>query len=96
MRYNYEPEPDAFPADAYREKASRYAVAWHILGWHTKPDGDTYWTGIEERTGLIVARMVGDDALHLFDVDDLEPIEELDYCHQCGQIGCTHDGLERD
>lgn len=36
------------------------------------------------------AVMVGDDRVHEIDVDDLTMIEEDDYCHECGQIGCGH------
>lgn len=39
--------------------------------------------------------MVGDDKVHIVDKDDCTEIPEEDYCHECGQIGCTHDGLDR-
>jgi hypothetical protein len=42
------------------------------------------------------AVMVGDDHVHSVDVDDLTVIGELDYCAECGQIGCAHDGRDRD
>lgn len=32
--------------------------------------------------------MVGDDRVHLVDPDDLTKIEDDDYCHECGQVGC--------
>ena len=95
-RPNYEADDATFSADAYREKRGKYAVAWYILGWETEPDEDTEWSGIENRTGRVVAVMVGDDARHTFDVGDLEPLPREKYCGQCGQIGCTHDGLDRD
>jgi hypothetical protein len=40
--------------------------------------------------------MVGDDREHIVDVDDLTEIAREDYCGVCGQIGCSHDGLDRD
>lgn len=39
--------------------------------------------------------MVGDDKVHIVDKDDCTEIPEEGFCHECGQIGCTHDGLDR-
>lgn len=39
--------------------------------------------------------MVGDDKVHIVDKRDCTEIPEEDYCHECGQIGCTHDGRDR-
>lgn len=39
--------------------------------------------------------MVGDDKRHTVDKDDCTPIEREDYCGECGQIGCSHDGYDR-
>lgn len=44
---------------------------------------------------LVVAVMVGDDREHIVDVSDLTILADEDYCHECGQIGCGHDGIER-
>lgn len=41
-----------------------------------------------ERDDMVRAVMVGDDTVHLVDVDDLSKISEDDYCGGCGQIGC--------
>lgn len=71
------------------------AVAWRILGWETEPDEDSEWSGIEVRTGRVVAVMVGDDSKHSFDPDDLVAIDREAYCGGCGQLGCGHDGVER-
>ncbi len=70
-------------------------IAWRVLGWETEPDEDTEWTGMENRTGRLVCRMVGDDCDFTFDPDDLVPLDRKDYCGECGQIGCGHDGLDR-
>ncbi len=40
--------------------------------------------------------MVGDDRTHVVYRDDLRPLKDADYCHECGQVGCAHDGAERD
>jgi len=45
--------------------------------------------------GDVLVVMVGDDAKHRVSVDDLIPLDDLDYCAECGQIGCGHDGKDR-
>lgn len=85
---NYEPAPE-FPADAYRINGWP-GVAFSIYGWETEPDANTEWTGIENRTGQLVAVMVGDDRRHLVDPEDVTPLAYSDYCPECGQIGCRH------
>jgi hypothetical protein len=47
-------------------------------------------------SGNVVVIMVGDDKKHEVSADDLIPLDELDYCAECGQVGCTHDGRDRD
>ena len=39
--------------------------------------------------------MVGDDKLHVVDPEDVTALPREDYCGQCGQVGCGHDGLDR-
>lgn len=92
---NYEKDTETFHADAYKVKGHG-GVAWHVLGWETEPDEDTEWSGYEQRTGSVVAVMVGDDRHFTFDEEDLIPIDREAYCGGCGQIGCAHDGLDRD
>lgn len=87
-------EADSELAGAYRA-AGYDGIAWRILGWETEPDSDTHWSGIENRTGRVVAVMVGDDRHFTFDRDDLTKLDRKDYCGECGQIGCGHDGLDR-
>jgi hypothetical protein len=92
---HFEQDDTTWPADAYRAK--RYdGIAWRVLGWETEPDADTEWTGIEERTGNVVAHMVGDDRRFTFEPEDLSPLADLEYCATCGQIGCAHDGRDRE
>ncbi len=49
----------------------------------------------ERRTGQVVFHMIGDDRRILCDESDLTPIAREEYCGECGQLGCTHDGLDR-
>lgn len=94
MRRNYDVDDKAFGADAYTFE--EYAgIGWRVLGWETEPDEDTEWTGIEERTGQIVAVMIGDDRHFTFDPEDAKPLAREAYCGECGQLGCCHDGLDR-
>jgi hypothetical protein len=37
----------------------------------------------------VLAYMIGDDAEHRIDREDLTPIADEDYCGGCGQIGCS-------
>jgi len=41
-----------------------------------------------ERTGNIICVMVGDDRQFSFDSEDVTPLNDGDYCSECGQIGC--------
>ena len=88
----YQPEPHEvpFPFDfepAYRVLGSS-AVAWRITGYEFEPDEDTEWSGYQIATGRLIGHMIGDDRDETFDVDDLEPISDEDFCRGCGQIGC--------
>lgn len=63
--------------------------------------GDTAWcdgscqTETVEDHEWVRAVMVGDDRVFEIEVSDLTVIDEDDYCAECGQIGCGHDGRER-
>jgi hypothetical protein len=94
MRPNYEEDNATFPAEAYTVDGYR-GVAWYVFGWETRPTEETEWDGIEERTGQVVCRMIGDDRYFLFDPEEITPLAREEYCGECGQIGCCHDGLER-
>lgn len=88
MKLHYEPAPE-YPNDAYAVRGWK-GVAFAIYGWETEPDDETEWSGIENRTGNLVAVMVGDDRHHSVCPDDVLPIPEEGYCPSCGQIGCNH------
>jgi hypothetical protein len=94
-RHKYETDDKAFPADAYTVQGYR-GIAFAVLGWETEPDEDTEWSGIETRTGQVLAVMIGDDHRHRVDPDDVTPIDREDYCGECGQVGCCHDGRDRE
>ncbi|HEY7195484.1 MAG TPA: hypothetical protein VH439_17205 [Gemmatimonadales bacterium] len=92
---HYEPDPGTFYEDAYA--VTGYGgVAFHVLGWETEPDEDTEWSGLESRTGQVLAVMIGDDYRHRVDVDDLTPLPASAYCRDCGQIGCGHNVIAED
>ena len=105
MRKIYEQDASAFLADAYTIRGHA-GIAWYVLGWETEPgacewfDEDSQtWEHDEEpelvRTGRIVAIMIGDDHRWTFNPEDIAPLEREDYCGECEQMGCTHDGLDR-
>jgi hypothetical protein len=84
-----EDDPDA-GADDYHERTGFYYPDENPANYvYIEPEQ------IEDRT-RVVAYMIGDDRDFTFDIDDLEPIAREDYCGQCGQIGCSHDGYDRD
>ncbi len=71
-------------------------IAWYLVGYVQRKTEDTWWDGIhEEDRDWVVAVMVGDDRYHEIEVSELTPLDELDYCASCGQVGCTHDGRDR-
>lgn len=40
--------------------------------------------------------MVGDDHVYEVDASDCTPLAREEYCGECGQVGCAHDGLDRE
>lgn len=64
--------------------------------WDELPEGvdaDTWWPDEDDfeevETGRLVCVMVGDDREWFFDADDVHIIDDDDFCHSCGQIGCA-------
>lgn len=87
---------ETFDTDAaYAVDGWGWGIAWRYLGPETRPDEDTEWSGYEIPTGNVLMVMVGDDRIHSIDPDDLRILPEDDYCHECGQVGCTADGRDR-
>ena len=91
----WEDDEAAWPEDARYSHAYMPGVAFRVYGWETAPTEDTEWDGIEERTGRVIAVMVGDDYRHSCNPADFTRVDDEDYCLVCGQIGCTHDGRDR-
>lgn len=94
-RSSHVEEAPEFSADAYRVRGHA-GIAWRVLGWETKPDEDTEWSGCEVRTGRVLAIMVGDDRRFAFDPEDVSPLKRSEFCSECGQIGCAHGAGEED
>lgn len=47
-------------------------------------------------TGRVRVVCVGDNRVHLVEYSTLTALEDRDYCHVCGQVGCKHDGRDDD
>lgn len=56
--------------------------------YHEAEDEFGYESVFEADYSQVIAIIVGDDYQWTFDVDDLTPLEDTDYCSECGQIGC--------
>jgi hypothetical protein len=66
-------------------------IAWRCYGPVMVRDEDWEWSGIEEpHPNLVQMVMVGDDKIYEVDKDDIVPLDEDAYCHECGQVGCGH------
>jgi len=83
-------EAEEYSADAYLVSGWGAGIAFSVLGWETEPTEETEWSGYEERTGMLVVRMVGDNRNFSVDPDTVEPIAPEGFCRSCGQVGCTH------
>lgn len=68
-------------------------IAFYVGGQtvDTCYDEDADDTYDQPRDGFYDCIMVGDDRVHVVDVDDMRHIDEKEFCSVCGQIGCTHD-----
>lgn len=79
--------PDTFDFTARYKVDGEEGIAWRAIRYETTYDEDYDWTGIETiNEDRIVAVMIGDDREFEFDTDQLIPIDEDDYCPECGQI----------
>lgn len=61
-------------------------VTFYVEGYVETKDPET--GEVEENDTMVRAIMVGDDRVHLIDVDDLTLLDDGDYCPECVQIGC--------
>jgi len=86
--------PEEMYPGAYKVRGQA-GVAWRVFGREieTFDNGEGFpdW----RETERLVCVMVGDDHREAFEPDDVTPLDEDAYCHECGQVGCTHDGRER-
>src|SRR5271157_1498540 len=64
-------------------------------------DGNFYLTDSDEGEWIeqvdgdkACFHMVGDDRVFTFDLSDVTPIKDSEFCHSCGQIGCRHNTYE--
>lgn len=91
-------EPPAFAVVGYSGVAFR-ALEWqyevidrgHFESDPDDPDDMGYWfdDDDEQPTGKVRCHMVGDDRSFYIDPDDMTVLGEREFCHSCGQIGCT-------
>jgi len=85
---------EEFPG-AYSVRGSR-GIAWRVYGREIEAFEDSEGFPDWRETGRLVCVMVGDDVRFAFDPEDVIPLDEDAFCHVCGQVGCTHDGRERE
>jgi hypothetical protein len=71
-----------FPRGTTVTISGESGVAFHVL--EVSSDGER-----------LHVRMVGDDRVHTIYRDDVDLLDREDFCGQCGQVGCAHDGMER-
>jgi hypothetical protein len=88
---------DRYKVDGFGGVAFYFAgvqTETHTIWEYDEDDPGTCWevSSEEEPTGMVYMIMVGDDHKHVIDPDDITKIDDDDYCHECGQIGCTADG----
>lgn len=76
------------------EPAIFYAVDDDGEEYEVQEPGEGEWVD-DLDSGNVLAVMVGDDYRHTIAIEDLSKIDDLDYCAECGQIGCQHDGRDR-
>ncbi len=101
MRHkNWEDDETKYPSDSAYSVESYPGIAWRVFGWEIErgkwADDDGEEMDIERRTGKLICVMIGDDRRFSFDPEDIKEIKREEYCGVCGQIGCSHDGLERE
>jgi hypothetical protein len=89
----------------------RPGIAFRVVGWeqvwepymalvedvdtgeeYEVDSGDGEW--VNGPRPLVVA--IGDDRKEPVDLEDLTPLNRADYCGECGQVGCAHDGYDRE
>ena len=83
MLKNFEKDEEEFNSHTYT--VDQYpGVACFVLGWEVLPDEESEMI----RTGKVIAVMVGDDHKFSCGRNEIKPLQEGEYCLECGQIGC--------
>ena len=65
-------------------------VAMGYLAEYPELTEDDPEPGLVLDKSRIVVVMVGDDKRHIVAASDLIPLNEDEFCPECGQIGCGH------
>lgn len=77
------------PGEAVRAEGHA-GVAFRVDRVASQEGPNTAWTGIRWwNPQRRVCHMIGDDVEYEFDVLELSPLDDDDYCSSCGQIGCS-------
>lgn len=91
--------------DAHYQVKGFRGIAFNLLGWLAEAvpvmsiglddegnefEFETGETELESNTDSVVAVMVGDDHRYIINTADLIPLNEDEFCHSCGQVGCGH------
>ena len=99
---NFEDTDLVFEVDGYKGIAFRFvkfpkkSVNWDDFVVYND-DGDVIYEiepdpdeELEDdiECGQVYVRMIGDNQLHLVDIDDLTILDEEEFCYSCGQVGC--------
>lgn len=76
------------PGSAVRV-AGYEGIAFRVDGLPTREGPNSSWTGLVfHHPNRRLVHMIGDDGEYDVHVDELEPLDDDDYCGTCGQIGC--------
>ena len=78
-------------SDECEERQKRGLECW-CSGPYEVESSEGEWVNNPDRVLMV---MVGDDHKWEVDPEDCTEIDEMAYCHVCGQMGCTADGRDR-
>jgi hypothetical protein len=78
-------------------RVTAHAKESHLVHDYYEDDdgsaGYAEWEDVVDES-RVVAHMVGDDRDFEFGIDELTPLEDNEFCRDCGQIGCGHNVYE--
>lgn len=87
------PDDDDEPDDPFVTDDPGFPRGTHVTVITQR--GIAFWV-IKASADQVVVRMVQDDRDETVDRDDVTLLDREAFCGNCGQIGCTQDGEERD